>query len=84
VAQLPFHKMSAYPYPANEKFPDDDGAVDYQLNWNDRFDSGEPVRSYRFDYKELPSTPKDATCIKANGSCGATNSRNAAESTTLP
>jgi hypothetical protein len=84
VAQLPFHKMSAYPYPANEKFPDDEGAVDYQLNWNDRFDSGEPVRSYRFDYKELPSTPKDATCIKANGSCGATNSGNAAESTTLP
>jgi hypothetical protein len=29
------------------------------LNWNDRFDSGEPVRSYRFDYRQLPSTPKD-------------------------
>jgi hypothetical protein len=59
VAQLPFHGMSAYPYPANEKFPDDADAVDYQLNWNDRFDSGEPVRSYRFDYRQLPSTPKD-------------------------
>jgi hypothetical protein len=33
-----------------EKFPDDADALDYQLNWNDRFDSGEPVRSYRFDY----------------------------------
>ena len=59
VAQLPFHKMSAYPYPANEKFPDDADALEYQLNWNDRFDSGEPVRSYRFDYKLLPSNPAE-------------------------
>ena len=57
VAQLPFHKMSAYPYPASEKFPDDADAVDYQLNWNNRFDSGEPVRSYRFDFRDLPLTP---------------------------
>ena len=59
VAQLPFHKMSAYPYPAAEKFPDDAAALDYQLNWNDRFDSGEPVRSYRFDYQQLPSSPAE-------------------------
>jgi tetratricopeptide (TPR) repeat protein len=59
VAQLPFHAMSAYPYPENEKFPDDADALDYQLNWNDRFDSGEPVRSYRFDYRQLPSTPAE-------------------------
>jgi tetratricopeptide (TPR) repeat protein len=57
VAQLPFHAMSAYPYPPNEKFPDDANALEYQLNWNDRFDSGEPVRSYRFDYHELRTTP---------------------------
>ena len=67
VAQLPFHGMSTYPYPAGEKFPDNDGALDYQLNWNDRFDSGEPVRSYRFDYRQLQSTPADdeAPAIKA-------------------
>jgi hypothetical protein len=59
VAQLPFHNMSAYPYPANEEFPDDANAIDYQLNWNDRWDSGEPVRSYRFDYRVLPSTPEE-------------------------
>jgi hypothetical protein len=59
VAQLPFHKMSTYPYPASEKFPDDAGTLDYQLNWNDRWDSGEPVRSYRFDYRLMPSTPAD-------------------------
>ncbi len=59
VAQLPFHKMSTYPYPANEKFPDDDGALEYQLNWNDRWDSGEPVRSYRFEYRLMHATPAD-------------------------
>jgi tetratricopeptide (TPR) repeat protein len=59
VAQLPFHQMSTYPYPPTEKFPDDGDALAYQLNWNDRFDSGDPVRSYRFDYKSLPSTPSD-------------------------
>jgi hypothetical protein len=59
VAQLPFHAMSTYPYPEMEKFPDDAESLDYQLNWNDRFDSGEPVRSYRFEYRDLPSTPAD-------------------------
>jgi tetratricopeptide (TPR) repeat protein len=57
VAQLPFHGMKTYPYPASEKNPGDADALDYQLNWNDRFDSGEPVRSYRFNYQLLPSTP---------------------------
>jgi len=59
VSQLPFHTMSAYPYPASEKFPDDTDAVGYQLDWNNRFDSGEPVRSYRFDFRDLPSTPAE-------------------------
>jgi tetratricopeptide (TPR) repeat protein len=59
VAQMPFHGMSAYPYPQSESYPDDTGALGYQLNWNDRFDSGEPVRSYRFDYRVMPSTPAE-------------------------
>jgi hypothetical protein len=59
VAQLPFHSMTTYPYPKTETYPDDAQSLDYQLNWNDRFDSGEPVRSYRFDYRKLPSTPAD-------------------------
>jgi hypothetical protein len=57
VAQLPFHGMSTYPYPASEEFPDDGDALKYQLDWNDRWDSGEPVRSYRFDYRTMPATP---------------------------
>jgi len=59
VAQLPFHKMSTYPYPDSEEFPLDAQSLDYQLNWNDRWDSGEPVRSYRFDYKLRHSTPAE-------------------------
>jgi hypothetical protein len=31
VAQLPFHGMSSYPYPASEKFPDDAASLAYQL-----------------------------------------------------
>ena len=59
VSQLPFHRMSTYPYPVNEKFPEDTGALGYQLNWNDRWDSGEPVRSYRFDYRTMHATPAE-------------------------
>ncbi|HEY1648554.1 MAG TPA: FG-GAP-like repeat-containing protein [Terracidiphilus sp.] len=59
VTQLPFHGMSAYPYPKTEKYPDDTGSLDYQLNWNDRFESGEQVHSYRFHYQLLPSTPAE-------------------------
>jgi tetratricopeptide (TPR) repeat protein len=59
VAQMPFHKMSTYPYPVGENYPQDARHLEYQLNWNDRFDSGEPDRSYRFDYQFLPSTPAD-------------------------
>ncbi len=59
VAQMPFHGMNAYPYPKPKEYPLDAQSLDYQLNWNDRFDSGKPVRSYRFDYRLLPSTPLD-------------------------
>jgi ASPIC and UnbV/FG-GAP-like repeat len=59
VAQLPFHGMNTYPYAAPEHFPTDTGALDYQLKWNDRFESGEQVHSYRFHYRFLPSTPLD-------------------------
>jgi len=64
VTQLPFHGMSTYPYPATEHFPDDNDALSYELNWNTRFDSGNPVRSYRFNYQLLPSTPNEDTSTK--------------------
>ncbi|MFP5234483.1 MAG: FG-GAP-like repeat-containing protein [Acidobacteriota bacterium] len=59
VSQLPFHEMTKYPYPDAERFPEDDAAFNYQLNWNTRFDSGEPVRAYRFDYRDLPASPAE-------------------------
>jgi len=59
VAQLPFHSMSSYPYPPSESFPEDKAALNYQLEWNDRFDTGEPTGVHYFDFKTLPTTPKD-------------------------
>ena len=76
VSQLPFHQMSKYPYPSTETFPEDDSAIDYQLNFNDRFDSGEPMRAYRFDYKLMPSTPADDTnCGPASPACSPTTAQ---------
>lgn len=59
VAQLPFHSMSTYPYPSSESFPDDKAALTYQLEWNDRFDSGEPQGLHRFEFQLQPTTPTD-------------------------
>jgi Tfp pilus assembly protein PilF len=66
VSQLPFHAMSVYPYPASEKFPDDKTGLNYQLEWNDRFDSGEPQGVHYFEYQLLPTTPKDDLAAPAN------------------
>jgi tetratricopeptide (TPR) repeat protein len=75
VGQMPFHKMSEYPYPPGERFPDDASALDYQLNMNNRWDSGEPVRSYRFNYQTLHATPEDdlapAACSGEDAACTA-------------
>jgi Flp pilus assembly protein TadD len=65
VSQLPFHEMSAYPYPQSESYPVDRKSMEYQLNWNDRFDSGESAHSFRFDYQLRRSTPADSVGAKA-------------------
>jgi hypothetical protein len=36
VEPLPFHGMSAYPYPQGETYPDDAEHRDYRKNWNTR------------------------------------------------
>ena len=59
VSQLPFHEMTTYPYPQSESYPEDGKSIEYQLDWNDRFDNGAPVHSFRFDYQLRPSTPAD-------------------------
>ncbi len=70
VAQMPFHAMTVYPYPKPEQYPDDDASLAYQLNWNDRFDSGDPVRSYRFVFQRLPSTPRDDLPVHESAGSG--------------
>ncbi len=59
VSQIPFHGMSTYPYPPSEGYPDDASSLDYRSTWNDRFESGEPVRSYRFNYQLQTSAPPE-------------------------
>ena len=60
VADMPFHGMSTYPYPVGEHYPQDDDRMRYQLEWNDRFDSGRGAQDYNFHYRPrvmLPSSP---------------------------
>ena len=57
VAAMPFHGMSGYPYSSKEHFPDDNAALAYRLNWNDRFETGKPDRIYRFDYEPREAQP---------------------------
>ena len=51
VEPLPFRTMGAYPYPAGKKFPDDPGHLDYLLQYNTRYMSGNEAKGYAFDYK---------------------------------
>ena len=44
VAEMPFHGMSTYPYPASQHYPDDAAANGYRLDWNDRYESGASKR----------------------------------------
>jgi len=58
VSQMPFHGMSTYPYPATEHYPESDSAVQYQLDWNDRFETGERTQVFQFDYEKAPGLAK--------------------------
>jgi tetratricopeptide (TPR) repeat protein len=57
VNAMPFHAMSGYPYKSNEHYPDDAKHIAYQLEWNDRFESGDAAHSYTFRYLPTPSAP---------------------------
>ncbi len=67
VADMPFHGMTTYPYPASQEYPDDATANGYRLDWNDRYESGtSSAPGYRFVYGERtidpePMTPHHAT-----------------------
>lgn len=57
VADMPFHGMSTYPYPASEHYPQDEQRLQYELEWNDRFDSGRGVQQYAFHYEPRVMVP---------------------------
>jgi Flp pilus assembly protein TadD len=53
VAELPFRKMTAYPYPDMEHYPEDPASNEYRLEWNDRFESGlGAAAGYGFHYED--------------------------------
>jgi hypothetical protein len=60
VAQLPFQSMSRYPYPQTEHFPEDMQSIDYRLDWNDRFESGDRTQLFQFHYAPVRSEPMSA------------------------
>jgi Flp pilus assembly protein TadD len=50
VAPVPFSTMTKYPYPANQAFPLDDVHLNYILEYNTRYMSGNESPSYTFAY----------------------------------
>jgi tetratricopeptide (TPR) repeat protein len=50
VDPLPFSSMTRYPYPSGQSFPLDDAHLNYILEYNTRYISGNEPRSYRLDY----------------------------------
>jgi hypothetical protein len=50
VDPLPFSTMGTYPYPAGKSFPTDDRHLQYLLEYNTRFLSGNEATGYAFNY----------------------------------
>jgi tetratricopeptide (TPR) repeat protein len=50
VDPLPFRDMGGYPYPSDHSFPLDDAHLNYILEFNTRYLSGNEARGYRFAY----------------------------------
>ena len=57
VDKMPFHKMKSYPYSKAQNYPMGPAAVQYRLQWNDRFDSGQSTQEYQFHYLPAQSLP---------------------------
>ncbi len=74
VADMPFHAMTAYPYPAAQHYPSDGAATAYRLDWNDRYQRGTTSASgYSFHYAPRsidpePLTPQPAQPTGTGGS----------------
>lgn len=57
VDPLPFLNLGTYPYPG-KSFPLDDPHLNYLLEFNTRYMSGNESRGYAFDYARLPTKPR--------------------------
>ena len=71
VNEMPFHGMKSYPYSKPTAYPMNPSALQYRLQWNDRFNSGDSSQEYLFHYVPAHSTPIDpasATPVAAHTS----------------
>ncbi len=59
VNEMPFHGMKSYPYSKSTAYPMNPSALQYRLQWNDRFNSGDSSQEYLFHYVPVHSTPID-------------------------
>ncbi|MES2221255.1 MAG: FG-GAP-like repeat-containing protein [Acidobacteriota bacterium] len=59
VNEMPFHGMKTYPYSKPTAYPMDPAALQYRLQWNDRFNSGDSPQEYLFHYVPSHATPID-------------------------
>jgi tetratricopeptide (TPR) repeat protein len=50
VDPLPFHKMGVYPQPPHSEYPLDTNSLQYLLEYNTRYQSGNGVSEYRYVY----------------------------------
>ena len=50
---LPYHGMGIYPNPPRSQYPLDKGSLDYLLEYNTRYQSGNGVREYRYVFPRL-------------------------------
>jgi hypothetical protein len=51
VDPLPFHKMGIYPQPPRKQYPLDRSTLDYLLEYNTRYQSGNGVSAYRYEFQ---------------------------------
>ncbi len=56
VEPLPFRSMGTYPYPG-KSFPSDQEHLDYMLEYNTRFVSGNEPRGYAYEYPKPETKP---------------------------
>ena len=50
VDPLPFHRMGIYPNPPKSEYPLNRSSLDYLLEYNTRYQSGNGVNAYRYQY----------------------------------